>query len=164
MRVRPPPVGPAPTLSGMEPILWHVGYQRTRSPADLASQLSTAGITLVLDVRRRPRSQRPGYDRAGLEQEITAAGLRYASVPALGAADHLADRWQADHEGAIAALGEHLEQTAAPTLDRLVEVLAIERVVVMCMCPSLDRCHRRAVLERVSARLPNLRIEAFPLA
>lgn len=162
--VRLPRDGPAPTLGRMEPVLWHVGYQRTRSPADLARQLRAAGITLVLDVRRRPRSQRPGYDRAGLEQAVASAGLRYASVPALGAAEHLADRWQSDHEGALAALEEHLERTAAPTLDRLAQVSALERVCVMCMCPSLDRCHRRAVLERVTARVPDLRVEAVPLA
>lgn len=140
----------------MEATLWHVGYQRTRSPQDLAAQLAGAGLTLILDVRRRPRSQRLGYDRAGLEAAITAAGLRYASVPALGAADHLAEMWRTDHAAALTALAEHLERTAAPTLDRLALVLDQERVCVMCMCPSLERCHRRAVLDLVTARRPGL--------
>lgn len=154
---------PAPILGRVTPVLWHVGYQRTRSPADLAGQLAGAGITLVLDVRRRPRSGRPGYDRAGLEAAISTAGLRYASVPALGAVDHLADRWASDHAGALAALAEHLEQTASRTLDRIAEVIPQERVCVMCMCPSVDRCHRRAVLDRVSARLAGLEIRPVEL-
>lgn len=143
--------------------LWHVGYQRTRSPQDLADQLAAAGLTLVLDVRRRPRSSRPGYDLAGLQAAITAAGLRYASVPALGAADHLADMWATDHARALRELGEHLERTAAPTLDRLVAVLEEERVCVMCMCPSVERCHRRAILDRAAARVPDLAVRAVEL-
>lgn len=147
----------------MTPTLWHVGYQRTRSPEDLAGQLADAGLTLILDVRRRPRSMRPGYGRAGLEAAITAAGLRYASVPALGAADHLSELWSSDHARALALLGQHLEATAAPTLDRLAEVIASERVCVMCRCPSADHCHRRAVLERVGARVPGLELRPVAL-
>lgn len=126
--------------------LYSAGYQRTASPAAFAAHLARHGVDLAIDVRRRPTSQRPGYDRAGLGEAIEYRGIMYRSVPDLGNLDALGDVWHEDADRARTLLAEHFVATQAPLLGRLAQVCATQTVCLVCVCPTAAQCHRRAIL------------------
>jgi uncharacterized protein (DUF488 family) len=67
----------------MSPTLYTIGYQKARL-ADVVATLTAAGVAMLIDVRDRPISRRPGFSKRQLEAAIEEAGMRYLSLRALG--------------------------------------------------------------------------------
>jgi uncharacterized protein (DUF488 family) len=134
----------------MRPTVWTVGHS-TRTLPEFLGVLAPYGIAAVADVRRFPGSRRlPQFDKSALEAALHAAGLEYASIPALGgrrrsapdtpntAWRHPAFRGYADH-----AAGEEF----ALGLFELLMVAWGLRTAVMCAEVLWWRCHRRIIAD-----------------
>lgn len=126
--------------------LFSAGYQRSASPRDFAAHLARHGIRTVIDIRRHPRSQRPGYDATGLDEAFSHRGLAYHSVPRLGNLDALGPLWQSDPDGARRALADHFLQDEPRLLTRLIAAADEQPLCLVCVCPDWQHCHRRALL------------------
>jgi uncharacterized protein (DUF488 family) len=65
-------------------VIWSVGHS-TRSLDELISLLTAAGVRVLADVRRVPRSRRhPQFRDESLARSLPAAGVEYAPMPDLG--------------------------------------------------------------------------------
>lgn len=64
-------------------VLYSIGYEKARL-GDLVATLAAAGVGILLDVRDRPISRRPGFSKRQLAAAIEAAGMRYVHLAALG--------------------------------------------------------------------------------
>lgn len=64
-------------------VLCSIGYEKARL-GDLVATLAAAGAAVLLDVRDRPISRRPGFSKRQLAAAIEAAGMRYVHLAALG--------------------------------------------------------------------------------
>ena len=65
------------------PALFSVGYEG-RSQDELVAQLREHGVTVLLDVRLRAISRKPGFSWTRLAQSLDEAGIAYRHASALG--------------------------------------------------------------------------------
>ncbi|TDD68485.1 DUF488 domain-containing protein [Jiangella aurantiaca] len=128
-----------------------VGYEG-HTIESFVADLAASGVGLVADVRLTPMSRKAGFSKRGLAAALAAAGIDYVHLPALGnprdnrvpfaAGDHAARQRYADR------LAEPEGQAA---LDLLAEESAARLVALLCLEADQSRCHRQAVLDRLSA-------------
>ncbi|MBN2974377.1 DUF488 domain-containing protein [Roseomonas aeriglobus] len=58
-----------------------IGYERSTLP-DFIATLRLAGTTVLVDIRDRAQSRRPGFSKTSLSEALSEAGILYASSPA----------------------------------------------------------------------------------
>jgi uncharacterized protein (DUF488 family) len=63
--------------------LFTIGYEKARQ-VDVIAALTAAGVKILIDVRDRPISRRPGFSKNQLAAAAEAAGMRYVGLKALG--------------------------------------------------------------------------------
>lgn len=127
--------------------LYTVGHG-TRSVAELASVVSSAGVALLVDVRRYPASRRhPHLSRAALEQDLPPLGIAYEWCEALGGrrSRSPASRHSAWRNEAFRAYADHMDGADfRAALDSLLGPLPL---AVMCAETLWWRCHRRLIAD-----------------
>lgn len=143
------------------PTLWTIGYERLM-PEALAAELEAAGVELVLDVRIRPQSRRPGMSKTKLGALLGEHGIAYEHRRALGTPPDL--KWLFKHDRIAEAregFRRHLEEHRTEELDALVAELGrrgAPRTALLCLEADPAHCHRSVVAEALSRRLPALRV------
>ncbi len=105
--------------------MFTIGYQGA-SLERLVETLAAADVSLLVDTRETPTSRRPEFRRKSLDAALAVAGIRYLSVPALGAPSELRavvsdwDRFADGYRDRLALVREELES--------LVPLISSERV------------------------------------
>jgi Domain of unknown function DUF488 len=108
----------------MDKFLFDIGYSEIKDP-DLLRQVAEKLDALVLDARFSPRSRNPKWNQGNLKNVL---GDRYLHVKGLGNKNYKGGPIDfVDLEGAI---------------QEVESLLTRNPVIVMCMCPERDRCHR----------------------
>ena len=130
--------------------VWTIGHS-TRTAAEFRAVLDAYGIELVIDVRRFPGSRRlPHFAAGALEQDLTAAGVLYRWLPALGGRRPPipASRNDAWRHPAFRGYADYLatEEFAGGLLELLVLAHGA-RTAVMCAELLWWRCHRRLIAD-----------------
>ena len=85
----------------MRDTLFTIGYQGA-TVERLVETLAAADVSILIDTRETPMSRRPEFRRRALKASLLNAGIRYVSVPALGAPQELraqAGDWDVFAEG-----------------------------------------------------------------
>jgi uncharacterized protein (DUF488 family) len=133
--------------------LFTIGYEKARL-ADIVGALEEAGVKILIDVRDRPQSRRPGFSKNQLAAGLEAAGIRYVGLRALGTPPEgrEANRkrkwekfWRIVDEKLATAEAEHA----------LVEAAAIASKTPTCLlCYEADPhiCHRSRVADILAVR------------
>ncbi|MEQ8965095.1 MAG: DUF488 domain-containing protein [Azospirillaceae bacterium] len=132
--------------------VWTIGYEKTRQD-DLMATLAAAGIEIVVDVRERPQSRRPGFSRRSLEAALVEAGIGYRSVRALGTPRSGRDAARrGDLETLWAVFGAHLaDPSAQAALAEVIDTARDRRVCLLCYEKDPRRCHRAMVVDAMAA-------------
>lgn len=131
-------------------VLMGVGYEGV-TPEDVLEQLNGRGVTTLVDVRLNPISRKKGFSKKSLSEFLTANGVRYLHVPALGNPK--------DNREAYAEVGTDEGNAARdryrqllrepPAVEALQELAALAEtssIAVFCYEHSELRCHRHEVL------------------
>ena len=130
--------------------MFTIGYQGA-SLERLVETLAAADVTVLIDTRERPTSRRPEFRRKSLDAALAAAGIRYLSVPALGAPRELRavvsdwDRFADGYRGRLALVREELEQ--------LLPLVVSERVCLLCFEADPLACHRSLLAHEIEGLL-----------
>lgn len=106
-----------------------------RSFADFMDLLLTVDYELLVDVRSRPRSRFPWFNKAQFDNFL---GDKYLWLPSLGGLDK-----------------NLTEEQFQEGLSRLTDLAKVKRVVLLCSEKDFKRCHRHTKLE------PELRLRGF---
>jgi uncharacterized protein (DUF488 family) len=129
----------------------------TRSTGELASLLRSAGVELLVDVRRFPGSKRhPHFAREALEKELPRLGVAYSWWgEQLGGRRSRAERSR--HPGWRSAgfqgYADHMDGEAfREEFVRLEAIAAEKAVAVMCAETLWWRCHRRLIADALVVR------------
>ena len=108
-------------------MIYTIGYQNLQTGEQLAKILQKNGITHLLDVRSRPYSRKPAFNKNRLEKVLPANGIEY--------------RWLGDKLGGFSAIEEkHIKVLAHWSRDRT--------GCLMCMEADPDKCHRKTEIAR----------------
>jgi uncharacterized protein (DUF488 family) len=134
-------------------ILWTIGYEKARQ-ADVIATLSAAGIELLIDVRDRPMSRRPGFSKRQLAAAVEAAGMRYLHLRALGTPpEGRAAGRQRDWPRFWHIVGTRLAGAEAEiALQHAAALAARGASCLLCYEADWQCCHRRRVAELLAER------------
>ncbi|MEZ0342361.1 DUF488 family protein [Mycobacterium sp. pV006] len=121
--------------------------------AALGSLLLTAGVEVLVDIRRYPNSRRnPDVARTAMETWVPAAGLDYRWEARLGgrrriaAEDETVDTWWRVAQFAAYAAYTRTDEFGA-ALEELLAQARRQRTAIMCSESVWWRCHRRLVAD-----------------
>jgi uncharacterized protein (DUF488 family) len=128
--------------------LYTIGYEKALL-RDVVSTLATARVAILIDVRDRPISRRPGFSKRQLAAAIEDAGMRYVHLQALGTPPEgrLANR-RREWDRFWCIVEEKLARPEAELALR--EAAEIAKAAPSCLlCYEFDWqiCHRRRIAE-----------------
>ncbi|MEO1330300.1 MAG: DUF488 domain-containing protein [Pseudomonadota bacterium] len=136
------------------PLVRTVGYERA-TQAELIERLRAAGVALLIDVRAVAASRRAGFAKTLLRESLAAAGIDYLHLRALGTPK---PGREAARAGRIAEMrsifAAQLETPEAlDAFARLEAEVTARPAALLCFCAEAERCHRRALTERLEASI-----------
>jgi uncharacterized protein (DUF488 family) len=130
--------------------MFTIGYQGA-SLERLVETLAAADVSVLVDTRETPTSRRPEFRPRSLNAALSAAGIRYVAAPALGAPRQLRavvsdwDRFADGYRERLDLVREELE--------RLIPLVASERVCLLCFEADPLACHRSLLAHEIQGLL-----------
>ncbi|HZI89566.1 MAG TPA: DUF488 domain-containing protein, partial [Candidatus Polarisedimenticolia bacterium] len=88
--------------------LYTIGYEGRTVP-ELIELLRDTGVDVVLDVRDKPISRRPGFSKRGLGEALTEGGIQYLHAGFAGNPKKLRDAARS-LDDALAKFEKHLDR------------------------------------------------------
>jgi uncharacterized protein (DUF488 family) len=134
-------------------VVFTIGYEKTLL-RDVIAALGAAGVEVLLDVRDRPISRRPGFSKRQLAAAVEEAGMRYVHLAALGTPPEgrLAGR-RRDWERFWTIVDEKLARPEAELdLSRAAIIATTAPSCLLCYEADWRNCHRRRIAEILEAR------------
>jgi uncharacterized protein (DUF488 family) len=129
-------------------LLYSIGYEKALL-RDVIATLAAAGVRVLLDVRDRPISRRPGFSKRQLAAAIEAAGMQYLHLAALGTPPEgrLANR-RREWERFWAIVDDRLARPEAELdLERAAAIAAAAPSCLLCYEADPRNCHRSHIAE-----------------
>ncbi|MGC9319967.1 MAG: DUF488 family protein, partial [Armatimonadota bacterium] len=120
--------------------MWTIGHSN-RDLAEFIEALLEASIEVLVDVRRRPASRFPHFNRDQLARALTERGIEY--------------RWMGESLGGYRSGGyrRHMHsEEFAEALAELQELGRRSRTAFMCAEKLPWRCHRRFIADALAER------------
>jgi uncharacterized protein (DUF488 family) len=135
--------------------MWTVGHS-TRTLEDFLAILRAHGVTVLVDVRKLPRSRRqPQFNVDTLPATLAAAGIGHAHFAGLGGLrqprpDSVNRAWK---NPSFRAYADYMQTDMfTAELERLLALGERERVAIMCAEAVWWRCHRSLIADALVAR------------
>ncbi len=138
--------------------IYSVGYEGLEVRG-LIDSLSSAGVSLLVDVRLNPVSRKPGWSKKALKAELEAAGIEYRHEAALGNPPDNRDSFRrGDGEEGRRRMREILDNGSGAALQRLVDEAREQRIVVLCVERGAQQCHRQVITDMAQEIDPSIEI------
>lgn len=134
--------------------IYTIGFKGL-TPEEFVELLVENKIDLLLDVRFRPRSRKPGFSKTKLSNLLRSKGIDYQHEQDLGTPPEiLKEVWK---RGGYYAEGfkdyrPHLK-TKMRTLERVAKMILNKRTCLMSYERDNNRCHRTVVAEKLGESL-----------
>jgi uncharacterized protein (DUF488 family) len=128
-----------------------IGYEG-RAQHDLIELLVDAGITLLVDVRIRAQSRKPGFSKSTLAAGLAAVEIGYEHLRGLGTPLDIRAEFRAgntEHARERYRAYLHGDPEARIELETLAELCERERVAILCFEHDPRVCHRAVVAEEL---------------
>jgi uncharacterized protein (DUF488 family) len=133
--------------------IYTIGYEKA-TLAEFIAALRAAGVAVLLDVRDRPISRRPGFSKRQLAAAADEAGIRYVHLAALGTPPEgrLANR-RREWERFWAIVDDKLARSEAELdIARAAQIAAEAPSCLVCYEADWRCCHRARLAELLAAR------------
>lgn len=134
-------------------LIYSIGYEKALL-GEVIAALVDAGVAVLLDVRDRPISRRPGFSKRQLAASIEDAGMRYVHLAALGTPPEgrLANK-RRDWERFWEIVDDKLARPEAELdLQRAAEIAAASPSCLLCYEADWQICHRSRIAEILARR------------
>jgi uncharacterized protein (DUF488 family) len=135
-------------------MLTTIGYERA-SLSDFIATLELCDIDVLVDVRDRAQSRRPGFSKAALSAALNAVGISYVHMRELGDPKEGRDAARSgDFDRFRAIFHSVMETDEAKNAIAELEVLAKRnRICLMCFERDQATCHRKIVADHLETNL-----------
>lgn len=126
-------------------MLYTIGYEGVNTESFVA-ELKSKGISVLVDVREMPLSRKKGFSKTALAELVTAEGIEYRHLRALGAPRDVRYRLKAggDWSEYCAGYQAHLSE-CDDVLDELVNLASDQAICLMCFEADWRECHRSLI-------------------
>jgi uncharacterized protein (DUF488 family) len=137
----------------LTPALFTIGYEKARV-ADVLGALTQAGVAILIDVRDRPISRRPGFSKNQLAAAAEERGIRYLHLRALGTPPEGREASKRRDWDRFWAIVDAKLATAEAELALHEAAETASRAAACLLCYEADwrRCHRSRVADILAAR------------
>lgn len=129
-----------------------IGYEGAR-PDDFVGTLKLVDVQMVVDIRDRAQSRRPGFSKSALRENLEQNGIGYVHLKELGDPKEGRDAARrgdmAKFRRIFAAVLE--TQPAADALDQIAELAKGMNVCLLCYERDHHECHRKIVADRLES-------------
>jgi len=134
--------------------LFTAGYQG-RAVDEFVDMLRAHGVAHLIDVRERPFSRKPDFNKRRLADHLAAAGIAYTHIVELGTPKALRDAVRRSHDyPAFFAEMDALLAAQGPALDRALAIAAAAPTALLCFEADPATCHRTPVAQAMARRAP----------
>jgi len=122
--------------------LYTIGYQG-RSLEEVIGVLQQTRIDTVIDVRAIPVSRRAMFSKAILSKVLSSKGIRYMSVPDLGAAKRLRESYgNGDFADFAREYGRAVLVSRHDKVLQLAQIVLSRQACLLCYEARPENCHR----------------------
>lgn len=131
-----------------------IGYEG-RAQHDVLRLLAEDGVDLLVDVRIRAQSRKPGLSKTSLAAGLAQAGIEYLHLRDLGTPLEIRAKFRAkDLEVAREEYRAYLRGDADAQLafERLAQLAGEREVAILCFELDHRVCHRQVVCEELAER------------
>ena len=131
-----------------------IGYEGAKLQ-DFVATLRHAGVEVLVDVRERAQSRRPGFSKTALRASLEASGIRYLHFRVLGDPKDGRDAarrgdWSTFRKVYDAVINSTAAQSA---LDEIEQIARTEDICLMCYERDPSTCHRTIISSTLESRL-----------
>jgi uncharacterized protein (DUF488 family) len=141
----------------MKPKIFTIGYQG-KSIDEFIRELLDQSVEVVVDVRLRPNSRKPGFSKTRLEAACAAAGIYYQHDRDLGTPAEILDVFrktgQYNWDDFVTYLDSRPEM-----LDDTIQLASKAPTCLVCFEADPMECHRRFVADRLASHLDLARFD-----
>jgi len=126
-----------------------IGYEGLAS-SDFFAVLAQCKVQTLIDVREMPLSRKKGFSKTGLCEALTAQGIAYKHIPALGCPKPVRYDYRENGDWKLytSRFMEYLK-TQGAVLSELASTVQNERCCLMCFEENYNFCHRRYIAEEL---------------
>ena len=130
-----------------------IGYEG-RSPEALMTELRNREVQVLLDVRLRPNSRKPGFSKTSLREACEAGGIQYVHDKRLGTPPEMMDHVKsgAGYDWETSEQYRVFLRTQTEALEKAVDIVTHNVTCLLCFERQPADCHRRIVAEELSVR------------
>lgn len=133
-------------------MLHTIGYEGAR-PDDFVGTLQLVDVRMVVDIRDRAQSRRPGFSKSALREKLEQNGISYIHLKELGDPK---DGRDAARSGDLVKFrqiyAEVLKtQQAVDALDHIADLARSMNVCLLCYERDHHECHRKIVADHLES-------------
>lgn len=127
-----------------------IGYEG-RAQHDVLRLLNEDGVELLVDVRIRAQSRKPGLSKSSLTAGLAEAGIDYLHLRDLGTPLEIRAEYRAGDAGAPERYRSYVLEDAAAqaALAELARLAGERRVAILCFEHDPRVCHRMVVAQEL---------------
>ncbi|MCB2064393.1 MAG: DUF488 domain-containing protein [Novosphingobium sp.] len=131
-----------------------IGYERASLP-DFIATLKLGEIDILVDIRDRAQSRRPGFSKSALNDALAEAGIDYLHLPALGDPKEGREAARKGNYAQFRAIFNGVMETslAREALAELENLALNHRICLMCFERDQTKCHRKMVADHLETSL-----------
>lgn len=129
-----------------------IGYEGAR-PDDFVGTLRIVDVQMVIDIRDRAQSRRPGFSKSALRENLEQHGIGYVHFKELGdpkegreaARSGDMDKFRAIYAAVLKT------QQASDALEQIADLAKAMNVCLLCYERDYRECHRKIVADRLES-------------
>jgi uncharacterized protein (DUF488 family) len=129
-----------------------IGYEGAR-PDDFVTTLQLVKVQIVVDIRDRAQSRRPGFSKSSLRENLEKNGIEYLHLKELGDPKEGRDAARSGDMNKFrriyAAVLE--SQQASDALAKIADLAKEMHVCLLCYERDHHECHRKIVADRLES-------------
>lgn len=123
-----------------------IGYERAELN-DFIATLKLSKIEILIDIRDRAQSRRPGFSKSALSLALQNSGIEYQHIPALGDPKEGRDAARRQDFDTFRSIFDSVMQSAVAkeALEDITELARNKKICLMCFERDQLQCHRKIV-------------------
>ena len=131
-----------------------IGYERA-DLRDFLATLELCEIDILVDVRDRAQSRRPGFSKSALSAALSEAGIEYLHLPQLGDPKEGRDAARRGDYAQFRAIFHDVmtSESGKVALSSLENIASTQNVCLMCFERNQLECHRKIVADYLEIAL-----------
>jgi uncharacterized protein (DUF488 family) len=134
--------------------IFTIGYERSAID-QFVGFLVKQKIKILVDVRRNPLSRKPGFSKTKLAENLAKKKIEYVHFKSLGVPSSW--RKQAKHkiitrEKMFEDYAKKILPEATNELQKIKEMAAKKRLVILCYEADATDCHRRRITNKLKSK------------